>query len=134
MRPLAVLLAIVLITSAVVSPTVTLAQAQAETEMAQYYLVFLRRGPAWTSEPTPEARAVSAAHMANIRALTDAGTMVVAGPVDDAPSDDAMTGIFILRVASMEEAEATVATDPAVQAGRFVYEILPWWAPATLGY
>ena len=49
-------------------------------------------------------------------------------------TDRALAGIFILRVASMEAAKATVDTDPAVKAGRFVYEIVPWWGPATLRY
>jgi uncharacterized protein YciI len=134
MRLLAFVSALALIGSADVSTNIAHAQARAETEMARYYLVLLRRGPAWTSDPTPEARAVSAAHMANIEALIEAGTMVVAGPLEDEPSDSALTGIFILRVESMEEAEAAVATDPGVQAGRFTYDILPWWGPATLRY
>ena len=48
--------------------------------------------------------------------------------------DRALAGIFILRVDSMEAAKAAVDTDPAVKAGRFVYEIVPWWGPATLKY
>ena len=49
-------------------------------------------------------------------------------------TDRALAGIFILRVASMEAAKAAVDSDPAVKAGRFVYEIVPWWGPASLRY
>jgi uncharacterized protein YciI len=104
------------------------------TEMTQYFMVFLRRGPAWTSAVTPETRAVSAGHMANIQAMTKAGKLLVAGPFADQEGERALAGIFILKVATTEEAKALVETDPAVQAGRFVYEIAPWYGPTTLRY
>ena len=112
----------------------TQAAAPEQTEMRMYYMVFLRRGPAWTAATTPEATAVSRAHRANIDRLTKEGLMVVAGPFEGTSGDRALAGIFVLRVASMEAAKATVDTDPAVKAGRFVYEIVPWWGPASLRY
>jgi uncharacterized protein len=105
-----------------------------QTEMRLYYMVFLRRGPTWTATATPEATKVSQAHRANIERLTKEGLMVVAGPFEGTSGDRALAGIFILRVASMEAAKATVDTDPAVTAGRFVYEIVPWWGPVSLRY
>jgi uncharacterized protein YciI len=110
------------------------AAAQPQTEMRMYYMVFLRRGPAWTAATTPEVTTVSRAHRANIDRLTKEGLMVVAGPFEGTSGDRALAGIFILRVSSMEAAKATVDSDPAVKAGRFVYEIVPWWGPATLRY
>jgi len=53
---------------------------------------------------------------------------------DPTMTDRALAGIFILRVASMEAAKAAVDSDPAVKAGRFVHEIVPWWGPASLRY
>jgi uncharacterized protein YciI len=102
--------------------------------MKMYYMVFLRRGPAWTAAATPEVTAVSRAHRANIDRLTKEGLMVVAGPFEGTSGDRALAGIFILRVASMEAAKAAVDTDPAVKAGRFISEIVPWWGPASLRY
>jgi uncharacterized protein YciI len=104
------------------------------TEMTQYFVVLLRRGPAWTSALTPETTKVSQGHQANIQRLTKEGKMVVAGPFDGQTGERALAGIFILRVASMDEAKAAVDTDPAVKAGRFVYEIAPWWGPTSLKY
>ena len=104
------------------------------TEMVQYYMVFLRRGPAWTANATPDSTKVSQGHMANIERLTKEGKMVVAGPFDGQTGDRALAGIFILRVASMDEAKALTDSDPAVKAGRFVYEIAPWWGPKSLRY
>jgi uncharacterized protein YciI len=121
-------------TQAPQSPAQTTAAPAQQTEMKMYYMVFLRRGPAWTGAATPEATAVSRAHRANIDRLTKEGLMVVAGPFEGTSGERALAGIFILRVASMEAAKAAVDTDPAVKAGRFVYEIVPWWGPATLRY
>lgn len=102
------------------------------TEMATYYVVLLRRGPAWTSAVTPETSAVSKAHMDNIERLTKSGQMLVAGPFLDQTGDRALTGMFILKAASAAEARALTDSDPGVKAGRFVYEIMPWMAPTTL--
>ena len=110
------------------------APAAAPTEMRLYYMVFLRRGPAWTAAPTPEATKVSQGHRANIDRLTKEGLMVVAGPFDGTSGERALAGIFILRVDSMDAAKAAVETDPAVKAGRFVFEIVPWWGPVSLRY
>ena len=104
------------------------------TEMTTYYMVLLRRGPAWTATVTPESAAVSKGHMENIQKLTAAGKMVVAGPFLDQTGAQALAGLFILRVASLDEAKATVSTDPAVKAGRFTYEIIPWLGPKALKF
>ena len=103
-------------------------------DMRVYYSVFLRRGPAWTTAVTPETTRVNQGHRANIDRLTKEGLMVVAGPFEGTSGDRALAGIFILRVSSMEAARAVVETDPAVKAGRFIHEIVPWWGPATLRY
>jgi uncharacterized protein YciI len=110
------------------------AEAKRVTEMVEYYFVFLRRGPAWTAEATPESRMLSAAHMANIERLIQSGEMVVAGPFSNQSGEEALAGMFILRTASIEEARGIVNSDPAVVAGRFVYEIVPWFGPKTLRY
>jgi len=47
---------------------------------------------------------------------------------------DALAGIFIFDVPSLEEAEALARMDPAVQAGRFTVEVMPWFGPAGLTY
>lgn len=110
------------------------AAASQPTEMQQYFMVFLRRGPAWTTAVTPQTTEVSRAHRANIDRLTKEGRMVVAGPFDGQSGEKALAGIFILRVETMNEAKAVAESDPAVRAGRFIYEIAPWWGPKSLRY
>jgi uncharacterized protein len=96
----------------------------APSKMAVVYMVFLRKGPEWTAGKTPEHQALQEAHLANIRALWQAGKMVIAGPMGD---DGDLRGIFVFDVATLDEAKALVASDPAVKAGRLVAEIHPWW-------
>jgi uncharacterized protein len=122
------------VAQAPVSRPATAAAAPAPAEMRMYYMVFLRRGPIWTAAATPEAVKLGQAHRANIDRLTKEGLMVVAGPFEGTSGERALAGIFILRVGSMEAAKAAVDLDPAVTAGRFVYEIVPWWGPASLRY
>jgi uncharacterized protein YciI len=108
------------------------AAAGAPTEMIQYFMVFLRRGPAWTAAATPDSIKVGQAHRANLDRLTKEGLLVVAGPFDGQSGDRALAGILILRVGTLKEAIAIADGDPGVKAGRFVYDIAAWWGPKSL--
>ncbi|MDY7226865.1 YciI family protein [Hyalangium rubrum] len=107
-----------------------------EFKMRTYYMAFLRRGPAWSAERTPEAVAAGEGHMANIHRLAACGKLLIAGPFDVGanPPKDALAGLFIFDVQTMEEAVALTQTDPAVKAGRFTIEVMPWYGPAGLTY
>lgn len=63
--------------------------------------------------------------MANMQRLGAEGKLLLAGPFGD---DTDLRGIFVFKVASMEEAQALIATDPAVQAGRLRVELHPWYS------
>jgi uncharacterized protein YciI len=93
--------------------------------MKTVYLVLLKRGPAWTPEVTAATTALQEAHMANIRRLWTEHKMVVAGPTED--PTDTLRGIFVLEAASLDEAKALAASDPAIKAGRLAADIYPWW-------
>jgi len=90
------------------------------------YLAFLVKGEKWTAEKTPQTEEIQNLHMANIHRLADMKKLVVAGPFGD---DGTLRGIFVFRVASLEEARALTLTDPAVQAGRFTIDVHPWVVP-----
>ena len=91
------------------------------------YLGFLTRGAKWTPEQTPATEELQKAHMANIQRLAAMKKLVVAGPFGD---NGNLRGIFVFRAASLDEAKQLSATDPAVQAGRFVVDVHPWMVPA----
>ena len=90
------------------------------------YIGFLSRGAKWTPEKTPQTEELQKAHLANINRLAEMKKLVVAGPFGD---NGQLRGIFVFKVASLEEAKELAATDPAVQAGRLSIDMHPWLVP-----
>lgn len=93
-------------------------------EMDTYIFGLLKKGPKWTAEATDETRKIQAGHMANIRRMAETGKLIVAGPLAD--GGDAR-GIFIFK-ATLEEAKALAAEDPAIQSGRLSIDFYKWYA------
>lgn len=100
-------------------------EGSGEYEMMTYYVAFLKRGPAWTPEQTDATRKIQEEHLAHIGAMADAGDLVLAGPFMD---DGDLRGMFVLKVDSLEKAEALAQADPAVKAGRLRLEFHPWYS------
>jgi uncharacterized protein YciI len=98
----------------------------APVKLTTAYLGLLKRGEKWTPEKTPATAELQKAHLANIVRLAEMKKLVVAGPFGD---DGQLRGIFVFKVASLEEAKALAETDPAVQAGRLTIEMHPWLVP-----
>jgi uncharacterized protein YciI len=90
------------------------------------YLALLTRGEKWTPEKTPATEELQKAHIANIVRLAGMKKLVVAGPFGD---NGMLRGIFVFKVASLEEARALTETDPAVKAGRLAIDLHPWMVP-----
>ena len=99
-----------------------------EHGMHQYVMAFLKKGPNRNQDSTTAAN-LQKAHMDNIIRMANEGKLVLAGPFMD---DGEIRGIYIFNVATVEEAEALTATDPAIQAGRLSMELHPWYGSATL--
>jgi uncharacterized protein YciI len=55
--------------------------------------------------------------------MSDACQLILAGPF---MGDGEIRGIYIFNVKTLEEAKALTETDPAIQAGSLVMELLPW--------
>jgi uncharacterized protein YciI len=98
----------------------------ASTKFITAYLGFLKRGDKWTPEKTPATAELQKAHLANIHRLAEMKKLFVAGPFGD---DGDLRGIFVFKVASLDEAKALAETDPAVRAGRLAIEMHPWLVP-----
>lgn len=101
-------------------------KTETPTKLMTAYLAFLVRGEKWTPEKTPQTEEIQKGHMANINRLAEMKKLVVAGPFGD---NGKLRGIFVFRVASMEEARSLTMTDPAVQAGRLALDLHPWVVP-----
>jgi uncharacterized protein YciI len=98
-------------------------RAEPPYEMITYYVGFLRKGPAWSAESTPEGNRIQEAHMGHIRKMVASGKLILAGPFTD---NGDLRGMFVFRVDSMDEARALAEADPAVKARRLVLELHPW--------
>lgn len=96
--------------------------------MKRYVMAFLKRGPN-RSQDSATAADLQKAHMANINRLAQEGKLILAGPFLD---DGDIRGIFLFDLESVEEARALTETDPAIQAGRLIMELHPWYGSAAL--
>lgn len=99
-----------------------------EYGMKTYVMAFLKSGPNRSQSPE-EAAALQRAHLDNIKRLAEEGKLVLAGPFMD---EGEVRGIYVFDVKTVEEAQALTETDPAIQAGRLVMELHPWYGSAAL--
>lgn len=95
--------------------------------MKRYVMAFLKAGPNRDQDPLV-AQEIQAGHMAHITLMAEQGKLVLAGPFLDGGE---IRGIFVFD-ATMEEAEALTAADPAVQSGRLEMELHSWYGSAAL--
>jgi uncharacterized protein len=96
--------------------------------MKQYVMAFLKTGPNRDHDSATAAQ-LQRAHLDNIFRLADEGMLVLAGPFLD---QGEIRGIYVFNVKTIEEAAALTSTDPAIQAGRLVMELHPWYGSAAL--
>jgi uncharacterized protein len=96
--------------------------------MRQYVMALLKEGPNRDQDSTTAAQ-IQRAHLDNITQMAEEGKLVIAGPFFD---DWEVKGIYIFAVETIEEAEELTKTDQAIQAGRLVMELHPWYGSAGL--
>lgn len=99
-----------------------------ERGMKKYVMAFLKKGPKRDQDSLTVIK-LQEGHMANIQRMADEGMLILAGPFMD---DGDLRGIYIFNLESVEEAEALTKTDPAIQAGRLIMELHPWYGSAAL--
>jgi len=103
-------------------------KANMPLQMNTVYLGFLKKGPNRKEgdEKDPAIQELQKAHLANINHLAETKKLIAAGPFGD---DGVLRGIFVFRVASLQEAQDLCATDPMVKIGRLVVDLHPWNVP-----
>jgi uncharacterized protein YciI len=100
-----------------------------ENGMKNYVFCILKTGTNTTASKEEQNKAFQG-HMANINRLAKEGKLAVAGPFGK--NDRNYRGIFIFNVATVEEAQALVDTDPAVKSKLLEAELTPWYGTAAL--
>ncbi|MCI0345565.1 MAG: YciI family protein [Chloroflexi bacterium] len=88
-----------------------------------FWLQLLKAGPNRDQDEATVER-LQLAHLQHLFSLERDGLLTLFGPVDDASE---LRGIGVLLVETREEAEALMADDPMVKAGRLVAEVRPWF-------
>ena len=88
-----------------------------QSKMHTFQLVLLKKGTQPLDQKTLQA------HGAFVTRLGDDGKALVAGPFTDGGD---IVGAIMLRAATADEARTIQAEDPAVKAGLFTMEILPF--------
>jgi uncharacterized protein YciI len=101
-----------------------------ERGMKMYVLCILKTGPKDAEIKGEERKKIFEGHFANIQRLADEGKLAVAGPFGD--NDKSFRGLYIFNVATIGEAEKLVVLDPAVKAGVFVPDLIPWYGTAAM--
>lgn len=96
--------------------------------MKTYYMAFLKAGPNRNQDSTQTAQ-IQRAHLDNINRMAKEGKLIVAGPFLD---KNEVRGIYIFNVETEEEAKKLTESDPAVQSGRLIMELHPWYGSAAL--
>ena len=96
--------------------------------MKPYVMAFLLKGPNRDQDSATAAQ-LQVAHMENIKRMAKQGKLVLAGPF---MQEGEMQGIYLFNVPTVEEARALTETDPAVQAGRLIMDLRPWYGSAAL--
>ena len=93
-----------------------------EDNLKPYFFVLLKKGPTRDQDSATAAK-IQQGHMQNINALAASGMLNVAGPFLD---EGDMRGIFVFDCTSEDSVKAMIEGDPAIKAGRLIYEIHPW--------
>ncbi len=98
--------------------------------MKSYSFVILKKGSVVITDEQ-EKQKLMRGHLDNISRLAAEGKLIVAGPFGK--NDLNYRGLFILTTPSSKEALALLKTDPAIAAGVFDIDVLPWYGAAALG-
>ena len=97
--------------------------------MKSYVFCILKTGPKDAEiKEKGERDKIFAGHMANMDRLAKEGKLALAGPFGK--NDRAYRGIFIFNVATVEEAQKLVETDPVIESGMMIAELTPWYGSA----
>ena len=98
--------------------------------LRNYVLAILKTGPNDATIQGEDRNKAFRGHFENMTRLSNEGKLAVAGPFGK--NDKAFRGLFILAVPTIEDAKLLAETDPAVKAGIFVVEYVPWFGSASL--
>lgn len=86
----------------------------------QYCLLIYKKGTNYQSANDE----LQMAHLKHLFKLREEGKLLLNGPVVD---NSDIRGIGIFNTADIENVKLLVEADPAVQSGRLIFELFPWF-------
>src|SRR5678816_1970105 len=105
-------------------------KAEPAHKLIEFHMALLKHGPKWTAAETPETTRIHQQHVEYVLSLIDSGKAVIAGPFTDGGE---ISGVFIFRAKSADEAKAWAEGDPSVASGHHVVEMHAWWSEDIFG-
>lgn len=97
--------------------------------MKMYVFVALTTGDVKITDPD-SSKALMSGHLSNINRLVKEGKLIIGGPYGK--NDLNFRGLFIFNSSDTTEVKQLLQTDPAIAAGVFDTEIIPWYGSAAL--
>lgn len=97
-------------------------------QLQAYAFVLLKSGSAASRFSEEELERLQGAHLDHLAAMAELGKLAAAGPFSDQP-DPTWRG-FCLYDCPVDEARELSESDPSVQAGRLMVEVMTWSTPA----
>ena len=94
--------------------------------LARYQLVILKKGSSAAITATPEGQKIVKDHIAYMYKLGADGVSMASGPLLDGGE---IQGLIIVKAESPEKAVEIESADPAVKAGLFAVEAVPFVSP-----
>lgn len=103
-------------------------------ELKYFYIVFLRKGPNWSGNGSPELEALQESHLAHIHSMAAQEKLAIAGPVEifhtGIQSQPELRGISVFyseKFSSIEEVKYLVEQDPMIRIGHLSAEYVTWY-------
>ncbi|MBW2462650.1 MAG: hypothetical protein JRH11_13455 [Deltaproteobacteria bacterium] len=123
LRPLPLLLLSCLLLNA---PALRAGDTEKARAFRSLQFVLLVANPDAEKIPDAEVLRYQKLHRAHLKAMSEEGKMLVAGPFSD-QADPTLRGLCLYDVGSIEEARRLAEADPAVVAGRMRVQVMTWW-------
>ena len=88
------------------------------------YCAFLYKAGPHRNQPPAELERLQMEHLRYLFRLRAEGRLLINGPIEDDPE---LKGIGIFNTTDQDEVRKLLGGDPAVKAGRLIYEVYPWF-------
>lgn len=91
--------------------------------LKKYVFGMYKRGPNKDIDSVQLSK-IQEGHMKHLSDMYKAGKLLMAGPIG---GDGDLRGLLVFNLKDIKEAEKLVQQDPAVKAGRLIFELYYWW-------